>query len=202
MTDTGPQADPLVERVRGGDSTALDALYRREWPVVYRLCLGFLADDHEAQDAAQDAMLRIVDRIDRFDPTRPFGAWRDAVVLNVCRDRLRRRKIRHRHEESAARDAIPPVLPDPSDEAQAAEVRRVIVESLSRLTEREREVFVLRDLEGLTGPEVARRLGITEGTVRSLLCLARRRLRRLLGDRLGVGVGGPRRPGGDEETEP
>ena len=79
--------------------------------------------------------------------------------------------------------AEPAVLPDPADSAAAAEVQEILRATLAALTPREREVFVLRDLEGVASDQAAEVLGITEGTVRSLLFLARRRLRRLLAPR-------------------
>lgn len=183
MADSTIHAEPLIERVLGGDLAAQDAFYRREYPAVYRVCLGFLAQADDAADVAQDAMLHLIDHLDRYDPSRRFSTWRNAVTANLCRDRLRRMATRRRIEEQAEPlDRVP--LPDPSDLAAAGEVQRILLASLSSLTEREREVFVLRDLEGVPSPEVADALGVAEGTVRSLLCLARRRLRKLLGAHL------------------
>lgn len=183
MADSTIHADPLIERVLGGDAAAQDAFYRREHPPVYRICLGFLTQPDDAADVAQDAMLHLIDHLDRYDPKRRFSTWRNTVTANLCRDRLRRMATRRRIEESAdPADLLP--LPDPSDVAATAEVQRILLDTLSSLTEREREVFVLRDLEGVPSPEVADTLGVAEGTVRSLLCLARRRLRVLLAPRL------------------
>ena len=77
-------------------------------------------------------------------------------------------------------------MPDPVETLQRAEVREILRAALSELTPREREAFVLRDLEGLSTSEVAGALSVTPGSVRSLLTLARRRLRHVLGQRLGV----------------
>lgn len=178
------EPDPLVAAILAGDVEAQDAFYRRELPVVYRLCYGFLLDNGEAEDIAQDALLHLIDRLPAYDPKRRFDTWRNTVVANLCRDRLRRRASRSRAEAAAAEANLPAVLPDPMDEAAQSEVQRILRESLSLLTEREREVFVLRDLECQETPDVAAALSITEGTVRSLLCLARRRLRNILGQRL------------------
>ena len=79
---------------------------------------------------------------------------------------------------------LPARLPDPLSAAQQSEVRDILMAALTELTPREREVFVLRDLEGNTTAESAVALGVGESTVRSLLTLARRRLRALLGERV------------------
>jgi RNA polymerase sigma-70 factor (ECF subfamily) len=179
-TDPGEEAR-LVRAVLEGDAEALDRWYRREHPHVWRLCVGFLADAAEAEDAAQDAMLKLHDELERWEPTRPFGAWRTRVVLNCCRDRLRRRAARARAEASAPE---PRALPDPADEAARGEVREVVERALRLLSPREREAFVLRELEGQATSDVAAALGVGEGSVRSLLTLARRRLRAVLGEQL------------------
>ncbi len=107
-----------------GDAAAIDAWYRAEHPGVWRLCLGVLADATEADDLAQDAMLHLLDTLDRWDPARPWPAWRNRVVVNLCRDRLRRRATRAGHEDAAQRAGalLPAALPSPEDAAHAGEV--------------------------------------------------------------------------------
>ncbi len=177
----------LLAAVARGEPESLDRWYRSEHPVVYRLCFGFLADGTEAEDAAQDAMLKLADRLASYDPGRPYPAWRNTVVLNHCRDVLRRGATR-RNAEQAAPVQLPTRLPArPEDEANAGEIRELLHRALTQLSPREREAFVLRDLEGRPTREAAEVLGVGESTVRSLLTLARRRLRQLLGDRLALG---------------
>lgn len=166
------------------DDEDLAGWYRREWPDVYRLCFGFLADAAEAEDLAQDAMMHLRDRMPDFDPAGDWRRWRTTVVANLCRDRLRRLDARRRAEDRAAEVRLPPVLPDPATAAENAETREVLRAALAALTPREREVFVLRDLEDLPYSEIAPALDIGESTARTLVALARRRLRGLLGPRL------------------
>ncbi|GJM22873.1 MAG: hypothetical protein DHS20C15_27880 [Planctomycetota bacterium] len=183
-----PSSDPvdalLVSALLAGHADALDRWYRSEHPVVHRLCLGFLAHAHEADDAAQDAMLHLLDRLERYDPQRAYTAWRNTVVLNHCRDRRRRGQTRDRHEQHGAESSLPHALPSPEDAATSKERAAILHAALSALSEREREAFVLRDLEQRDTREVATTLGISESSVRSLLTLARRRLRTLLAPRL------------------
>lgn len=184
--------DRLVARVAAGDPQAQDAFCRLHWPAVYRVCFGVLVDRAEAEDVAQEALVHLIDRAGEFEAGRRFDAWRNAVVVNLCRDRLRRSRTRRRAEDAARARALPALLPDPHAEAERAEVQEILASSLAALTEREREVFVLRELEGQDGNDVAAALGITAGTVRSLACLARQRLKRLLGARLPEYAGGDR----------
>jgi len=174
----------LVPAVLAGRADAIDAWFRAEHPVVYRLCFGFLAREADAEDAAQDAMLHLYDHLERWDCTRSYASWRTKVVVNLCRDRLRRRAARDRAERGAPGTAPERVTEDPVRSAEVREIRALLQEALAALSPREREAFVLRDLEAVPTAQVAGALGVTAGTVRSLLTLARRRLRRLLGARL------------------
>ncbi|MFT5080739.1 MAG: RNA polymerase sigma factor (sigma-70 family) [Planctomycetota bacterium] len=181
-TPSEPNWIALIPRVIAGDGDSLDTWYRAEWPVVYRLCLGLLADHSAAEDAAQDSMLRLTDRLATWDAARSYGPWRTSVVLNLCRDCLRRRTTRSEAAAFEAGNTRP--LPDPSVHAERAEVQAALEEALLELTDREREAFVLRDLEGMSTEHVADAMAIAASSVRSLLTLARRRLRNLLAHRL------------------
>lgn len=187
------EPDPgLVAAAAAGDAGAVDRWYRAEWPRVWKLCLGFLADAAEAEDVAQDAMLHLHDRLAKWNADRPWTSWRNTVVLNLCRDRLRRVAARRRAEDRSA-EARPPVpLPDPGAAAAGGELVGELHAALGVLSDREREAFVLRELEGRPTDEVARAMDVGDSTVRSLCALARRRLRERLAPRLGLAEGGGR----------
>ena len=198
MNDPTPQPDHevpgespstrLARAVLRDEPDALDAWFRGEHPRVWKVCFGMLADAEEADDVAQDAMLHLSDRLTRWDPERPYDAWRNTVVANLCRDRMRKIGARQEAERQVMRDAdafgLPDSLPDPAATAANREVREVLRSVLSMLSPREREVYVLRDLEGGDTKVVATALGITESSVRSILTLARRRLRHVIGSKL------------------
>lgn len=174
----------LLGAVRAGAPEAVDAWFRAEHPEVYRLCFGFLAHRAEAEDVAQEAMVQLLDRLGEYDGVRSYRAWRTTLVLNRCRDRLRRVERRRKHEDSAAGERCERVASEPSAALERAEVEAALAAGLEALPPREREAFVLRDLEGLETSEVARLLAIGESSVRSLVTLARQRLRELLRVRL------------------
>ncbi len=179
-------ADLLSEAARGRPE-AQDRWFRAEFPCVFRLCLGFLADAAAAEDLAQDAMLHLLDRLDRWNPQRPYQAWRTTVVLNLCRDHLRKRGVRQRAEDQLRLLPESNALPDPHEAASGRELREVITRALAQLPPRERVAFVLRDLEHQETAAVAIAMEIEPATVRSLLTLARRRLRGILGPALAMG---------------
>lgn len=183
--------EALARRVLVGDADAVDAWYRAEHARVFRLCFGFLADVHDAEDLTQDAMLHLKDRLPHWDERRAYEPWRSAVVLNLCRDRLRRSSARA-HAEMRAGGQAPSALPAPEDAARGAEVAEILRRAMAALPAREREAFVLHDLEQMETSVVAAAMQVGESSVRSLLALARRRLRQLLGPQLAAGEGGVR----------
>lgn len=165
---------------------AQDAWFRADYPCVFRLCLGFLANATAAEELAQDAMIHLLDRLDRWNPNMPYEAWRTTVVLNLCRDHLRRQGTRQRAEGSLRIHPEIHTLPDPQDIAAAREIRTVVTSALAQLPPREREAFVLHDLEHRPTAEIATVMDITPSSVRSLLTLGRRRLRGILGPALAM----------------
>lgn len=176
-------ADDL-DGVIAGEPDAIDRWFRRDHPAVWRLAFGLLGERAEADDLAQDAMLQLHDRLQAGEPPRDYRAWRDTLVLNLCRDRLRRRNSRLRAESNAGEPRALACAPASSAELEQFDAQTLLRRALDRLPERERAAFVLRELEGHATSHVAAVLEIGESSVRSLLTLARRRLRELLGERL------------------
>jgi len=183
MNDQRDNDDVLLAGVMAGDSAAFDAWFRRDHPVVWRFAYGIVGHRSEADDLAQDAMLQLHDKLETRDPSHSYGAWRDALVLNLCRDRLRRRATRLRAETGAGEERATRSVQASSAELERADLQAVLARALEQLSERERAAFVLRELEGRTTLHVAAVLEIGESSVRSLLTLARRRLRAVLGER-------------------
>ncbi len=180
-----------------GNEAPLGEFYAAVYPGALRLCRGFLAHRSEAEDVAQDVMLRLVDSIQRWDPARPFAAWSRTVVLNRCRSHARSSATRRAHEVAAGAVWAEGLAPSPEVAAERGELTSMINAALSVLPPREREVFVLLDLEGLTTGEVAETLDVTPSTVRAALAMARRRLRDALAPHLAPAAGHGR-PGGDQ----
>jgi len=179
---TGPGApdEALLRAVVAREPDAVERWYRAEHPRVWRRCLGLCGSRADADDLAQDAMLELHDALARRDPATPYAAWSARVVLNLCRDRWRRVAARQRAEDEARRRRPEELLPDPSVALAQGELRQALGAVLERLPDREREAFVLCELEQIATADVAHAMEIGESSVRSLCTLARRRLRGLL----------------------
>lgn len=169
----------LVTRALAGDQEALGALVTRYTGPVRRVTRAILGDRDDADDAAQDALLLALVKLDQFDRTRPFGPWLMRVVTNAAIDRRRRRRIRH---TSPLDDTVAAPTPPPDVQVERGALRERLQAALAELPEHYRAAIVLFDVEGYSHGEIAAMLGVAAGTVRSAVFHARRRLRRLLGD--------------------
>ena len=171
----------LVERCRQGDDLAWEALVRRWQGRVYGLAWHYLGNAEDARDAAQEAFVRVYRQLDSFDGDR-FQAWLLRITRNLCLDQLRRRKTRPPLEELRAADeddaAPTDAAPSPEQAWLSGARRRVVHEALRRLNGPNREVILLKDIQGLKLGEIAGMLGLPIGTVKSRAHRARLELAR------------------------
>jgi RNA polymerase sigma-70 factor (ECF subfamily) len=167
----------LVGHARQGDREAFGTLVNQYAPMVRRLTRAVLRDPEDADDAAQNAFLAAWTGLSRFDATQPFAPWLARIAVNAARDLRRRTRVRSTEE-------IPSDLPSgvrgPESAAHAAVLRERLDQAMASLTERQRAAVVLYEVEGYSHAEVAQVLGVPEGTARSDLFHAKRRLRPLL----------------------
>ena len=178
----------LVTQAQRGDLSAFDALVLRHQQEVFAVALRMLGDRDEAQDVAQDAFVRAYRSIGGFRLEAKLSTWLVSITMNLCRNRRRwwaRRKrviagsldASPESGEGSLSETIPDPSPIPSAVAEQRDRRRQVLAALQRLSEGEREVIVLRDLQDCSYDEIARVLGCRVGTVKSRLNRARWQLR-------------------------
>ena len=180
----GLEPDPdLLRRAAAGDRAAMDALARAWWPRMRRWAFLEAADGAAAEDACQEALVRLIRHLHRYDPARGrFGPWLRTVVRNAARDQRRGAVLPFVERGGAA-----PRLGQRLDLRRSAEAA---LAALRALTPRQRHLIDLCDWQGMDVAEAAEILGITPGTVRVHLHDARQRLRALLGPDVGALVRG------------
>jgi RNA polymerase sigma-70 factor (ECF subfamily) len=176
VSDARSDERALVIAAQKGSSEAFAQLVRVHQRRAYAVCRAIVLTHEDAEDAVQEGFLHAYRALDRFLPDQPFGAWLYRIMANASLDLVRRRKVRDA-------DELPDTVPMPfRDPGESDELRRRLSQALTKLTERQRSVIVLHDVEGFTHGEIGGMLGIPEGTARSDLHHARAALRRILKD--------------------
>lgn len=170
--------EDLARRAAAGDELALGELLARSWPEIRRVALVRVGDPVMADDAVQEALMRLLRFADRFDPTRPFRPWMRQLVRNACTDVFRRRG---RRDDPLIE--LPANAADPGRAMDLDRGARRVEEAFASLTERQREIWLRCEQDGASVAEVARELDIASSTVRVVLHQARKALRlRLLAE--------------------
>ena len=198
MTATDRSDEQLVAAARRGDAAAMDHLLRRHYDRVHAVCRRIAGSTRDADDAAQEAMIRIVRNLDKFDGRSAFGTWAYRIATNTALDELRRRKRRPQlHVVDGDADDGPPEAADPiaDREVDAVADRMAIDEALAGLPEEFKAPVVMRDVGDLDYAEIAAALDVPIGTVKSRIARGRKMLVEQLGNRdQGAGRPTPRPP--------
>ncbi len=167
----------LVERSSEGDSAAFGQLVLRYRRAAYSVALSVTRRHEDAEDAAQEAFAAALSRLEECRDPERFGGWFLTIVRNRSRNLLRRERIRQS-------EPIPITVasrePGPEKVSERADLRARLRGALEVLTQVQREVVLLHDLEGWKHREIAERLDMPSGTVRSHLHHARKMLREQL----------------------
>jgi RNA polymerase sigma-70 factor (ECF subfamily) len=202
-----PSSDEqLLARFAAGERAALDELFRRYRMPAYRVAYRLLGHEADALDAVQEAFVKALTHLDKFQGRSAFKTWLMRVVSNAALDLGRQRGRRELVSLDAAAangtGGAPAVPEDPARGLEQADLRRLLQQALQALPEAQRRTFVLHADGGLSYRQVAEVLGISMGTVMSRLYYARQRLRAYLGQRLpldgwrAAGTGSEDAPGG------
>jgi RNA polymerase sigma-70 factor (ECF subfamily) len=185
---TGTREQELILSVQRGQSELFYELVRPYERRVYAAALAILRNEHDAEDAAQEAMLKAFANIRQFRAEARFSTWLIQITVNES-------LMRRRRERTVAMEALdnrpddesgytPRDFADwreiPSEALERKEVRQRLAEALGTLDRKYREVFMLRDMEHLNIQETAEALGITVASVKTRLLRARLMLRDLL----------------------
>ncbi len=178
----GKDADAvLLARFADGDQSAARDLTDQLLPGALRQAWRILGDQAEAEDVAQEAMLRLWKQAgDWRAGEAKVSTWLYRVVHNLCIDRIRKRR-----PQVPVEDAPEPVDPDPSvlERMAETETSRAIADAIKTLPERQRQALILRHFEGMSNPEIGEALECSVEAVESLLARARRQLAKLMEDK-------------------
>ena len=170
-----------VARVLAGDHEAFAHLVEAYQSRLLSLSLSLVRDRAAAEELAQDAFVRAFEHLGSFDGRRPVYPWLAKIAVRLAQNRWRSARREPVPLEDGEHRADPSPELDPLQGVLAEDRARQLWQAVDELTTRERVVVLLFYQQQLTVGEIARSLGVSSGTVKTLLFRARRRLRRLLG---------------------
>lgn len=196
-----PPLDPpdgeLVRRALAGDLAAFEALTGRHEQRVYSLAMRMLRQEQDAEDVTQQTFLSALEHLDGFRAEASFSTWLLRIATHAALKIIRKHKgldtvsLEAATEETEGYDSVPhpEYIADwrqsPAQLVHKNEIQRLLDEALSKLDEKHRLVFLLRDVEGLSVKETADALGLSEANVKVRLLRARLQLREHLTQTLG-----------------
>jgi len=186
----GEQSDEgIVRAVLDGNTALFELLMRRYNERLYRTARAITRDDREAEDVMQQAYVNAYASLRQFKGEAQFATWLTRIAINEALARVRRRGRYEPFDENPSQeDSVMPLRssPDPERQAFAGELRELLEWAVDALPAGSREVFMLRDVEGLNTADTAASLGVSEDVVKTRLSRARTALRRSLLERAGA----------------
>jgi RNA polymerase sigma-70 factor (ECF subfamily) len=171
--------DALVERARSGDRQAIEQLLNELAPAVHRFGLRMCKNAHDAEDVLQDTLIQIVAHIKEFEGRGSLPSWVFALARSACARRRRGLKNAPPAGDEALAEQVSSE-PSPEQLAGKQELGALLARALDALPDAQREVLLLRDVEGLSAPETAAALTLSVDAVKSRLHRARVELREQL----------------------
>jgi RNA polymerase sigma-70 factor, ECF subfamily len=201
----GDAIEALIQRCLRGDQVAWELIVRQFWRKVFNVAYKFVGKHDEAEDLTQDIFLKIFKSLDTFDRRANFQTWLISISRNLCIDHYRSvRKERETIDRDVDANELTPPSKEPGAVALLEQRDRVMLlrQALSELPETLRTAVLMRDIQELSYQEIADKLRLPEGTVKSRINRGRtelaRQIRKLRGDDFSPSGGsGPKRPDSD-----
>jgi RNA polymerase sigma-70 factor (ECF subfamily) len=182
VSPPGPDLSELLTLVGQGDQVAFEMVYDRVAPAVFGLVLRVLRDTAQSEEVAQEALLEVWRTAGRFDPARGQAvAWVMTIAHRRAVDRVRSERAATEREARAAAAASPPPADEVAETVESSFEAQRVRHCLDGLTGTQRESITLAYYSGLSYPQVASRLGVALGTVKTRIRDGLRRLRDCLG---------------------
>lgn len=172
----------LVERLKAGDERAFEELVELYRERIYRVAWRILRDDESAEDAAQEAFIKVYRHIANFQERSSLYTWMYRITVNIALNKLKRDRFRRMVPlgDMIREDTRP--RSDPARAAMSSEVAARVDEAVRSLPDKQRTVFTLKFYEGMSHKQIAQVVGCSEGTSKANYFHAIRKLRKLLAD--------------------
>ena len=180
-TPAPQEIDSLIERCLKGDQTAWETIVRLYWRKVFNIAYKFVGRHDEAEDLTQDVFLKLFKSIKTFDRRANFSTWLISVSRNLCIDHYRSVRREHdavTHDIDVVTLAQPSTIDSPYAMLERRDRVALLRSALDKLAPSLRMAVMLRDIQELSYQEIATRLGVPEGTVKSRINRGRTELAR------------------------
>ena len=183
--------EDLMLRYRNEDEDAFEMLYRRYEKPVFSFIYRILMSVNDAEDLCQETFLRLVKEKKKYQQSGNFKTWIFRIAINLCRDRLRRKKFRSVRSIDAPglstngdmneiENALSDSAPDQIECMEKNEMKVLIQEALTKLPEKQRTVVILREYQDLKFSEIAEIMKSPVGTIKSLNHRGHKKLKKYL----------------------
>ena len=172
----------IIEKVLGGDANAFEELVLKYEKTVYNLALRMVGDRDDASDMTQEAFIKAYGSLSSFRGDSKFSVWIYRITTNVCLDFLRSKSRKQQVSLTVSDDDEDAQLdiPDPKADPEQQLIKKIsmqsVEEGLKTLPDKQRQILVMRELGGMSYAEIGKALSIEEGTVKSRIFRARKRL--------------------------
>ncbi len=172
----------LIREAQANDHSAFETLVRRYAERAFRAAYRVVRDQQAAEEVLQEALIKAYRALPRFEARSSFYTWLYRITVNLALDRRRRGKREPTLEwDDAIAHQVDPraqvaVAHDPEIDLRRQEVRALVAEGIQTLPDAQREVLLLREVDGLSYEEIAESMGISKGTVMSRLHYARKKM--------------------------
>jgi RNA polymerase sigma-70 factor, ECF subfamily len=182
-SEENEKMEDLIERAKDGDVHAFKEIVFGYQSYAYTLALRFLYDECDAEDVVQESFIRIWNHLHDFDSKKKFTTWMYAIVVHLCYDKTKSNKRRNRIFERINNHTSELNIPGTiqvEEEFIAKETLSLIQYFAEGLSEKQRMIFLLRDLQGLSMEEVSAITGLSASSIKTNLCYARQSIRKKL----------------------
>ncbi|NLT12937.1 MAG: sigma-70 family RNA polymerase sigma factor [Clostridiales bacterium] len=173
----------VIERVRNGESDAFEALVLENQKKVYNLAFKMTGNENDALDISQEAFIKAFTGLKNFRGESRFSVWLYRLTYNLSIDLIRKNQRNQFTSLTYIDDSgdysdyeIPDLSGEPENEIERKELREAISKGIDELPEKHREILIMREITGMSYDDIAKTLGLSEGTVKSRLSRARQGL--------------------------
>lgn len=172
----------LILRIKENDTEAFAVIVEKYKKSIFNICYHYLGNYHDADDASQEVFVKVFKSINSFRFASSFSTYITRIAINTCNDYFKKNKKKEKNINID--DESVPYISDiknaPEEDYELKERQKIVRTAISRLNKRHRQMIILRDLNGYSYEEIAKTLGISQGTVKSRISRARLALKEII----------------------